>query len=426
MEFYHIWRILAANGRLLIGLPIIAALAGLALTYVLPELYESTALVLVRPFEAIKFNTGGNTKKEVLDFPVTLSAPVDAPSKTYKEVINSPAMAEKIVDALHLDVKKPKKYDSTFEEIKDKVKDWVKGTIRSVRNYFEYGRDIPASPHEQAVEDVVKNLVVTATKDTYAFAIAYRSSDPKEAAAVANMAAEIFLEQSAEAYRSEEARASEFLEKQVAESRKALDEARAAIFAYKSSGGTFDLGTEYDEKLKSVTDLESSLAKAEAKLAGRHFLAERTHIKEDPVVIEDEAEVAELKQQISALRVQLPAYPKKETQMNALTLTERLAKQNYELFSKQYEEARVKESSTVSEIRIVSRAVPSLYPVKPIKYIYAGVSFATALVLALGWALFADALDPRIRTIRDVSDNLGVPVLGAIPAPKRPWWKSAS
>ncbi len=426
MEFYRIWRILAANGRLLIGLPLIAAVAGLALTYVLPELYESTALVLVRPFEAIKFNTSGSPKKEVLDFPVTLSAPVDAPSKTYKEVINSPAMAGKIVTALHLDVRKPERYDSVFEEIKDKAKDWVRSTIRSVRNYFEYGRDIPASPYELAVEAVEKNLVVTATKDTYAFAIAYRSTDPKEAAAVANVAAEIFLEQSAEAYRSEEARASEFLGKQVDESRKALEQARAAVFAYKSSGGTFDLGSEYDQKLKSVADLESSLAKAEAKLAGRRFLAARTRLKDDPVVIEEEAEIAELKQQISALRVQLPAYPKKETQMNALTLAERLAKQNYELFSKQYEEARVKESATVSEIRIVSRAVPSLYPVKPIKYIYAGISFATALVLAIGWALFADALEPRIRTARDVEEKFGVPVLGAIPAPKRPWWKSAS
>jgi uncharacterized protein involved in exopolysaccharide biosynthesis len=420
MEFYRIWRILADHGRLIIWLPIIATLAGLAVSYVLPEVYESTALVLVRPFEAINFNTGGTPKKEILDFPVTISAPVDAPSKTYKEVINSAATAVKIVDALHLDIKKPKLYENRFEEIKDHVRAWVRSTLRTVRNYFEYGRDIPASPYELAVEDVEKNLIVTARKDTYAFAIAYRSSDPKEAAAVANTAAEIFREQSSEAYRKEQASAREFLEKQVEESRKALEQARAAIFAYKDSGGTFELNSEYDEKLKSMTELENSLAKAEAKLAGRRFLATRTHVAEDPVVIEEQAEIEELKRQISALRVELPAYPKKETQMNALTLAESIAKQNYEFYRKQYEEARAKESAVVTEIRIVSRAVPTLYPVKPIKYYYAGLSFATALVLAVGWALFIDAVDPRVRTVRDLDDKLGVPVLGVIPAPRRP------
>ena len=422
MEFYRIWRILAGNKWVLIWLPIFATGAGLGLTYVLPEQYESTALVLVRPFEDIKFNSGGGDKKEIPDFPVNLSAPIDALSKTYKEVINSPAVAMKIVDALQLHIKKPKEYESLLEMIEDKVKTWVKSTTRTVRNYFKYGRDIPASPYDLAVEDIEENLKVVSAKDTYAFDIAYRSGNPKEAAAVANMAAKIFLEDSSEAYRSEFARAREFIEMQVAESRKALEEARAAFLAYENSGGTFDLDSEYKEKLKNLADLENTLAKTEAKLSGRRFLAERTHIKESPDVIADEGEIAELKQQISTLRAQQAAYPEKQTRMDAIGLTERLAEQNYEFFLKRYEEARVKESATVTEIRIASAAVPGLYPVKPLKYVYAGLSFATALGVAIGWALFIESFAPRVRTVRDVDDKLGVPVLGAIPPLKRSWW----
>ncbi|MGH6847492.1 MAG: GumC family protein [Methylocella sp.] len=421
MEFYRIWRILAGNKCLLIWLPIIATCVGLGMTYVLPEQYESTALVLVRPFEQIKFNSSGGDKKEIPDFPVNLSAPIDALSKTYKEVINSPAVAAKIVDALQLHIKKPKNYESLFEDIKDKVKTWVKSTIRTVRNYFKYGRDIPASPYELAVEDVEENLKVVSAKDTYAFDIAFRSSDPKDAAAVANMAAKIFLDDSSEAYRSESARAREFIERQLAESRKALEQARAAKLAYENSGGTFDLKSEYNEKLKTVSDLENTLAKTEVKLAGRRLLAERTHIKESPDVIADEGEIAELKEQLSALRAQQAAYPEKEARMDAMVLTERLAEQNYEFLRKRYEEARVKESATVTEIRIASLAVPGLYPVKPLKYIYAGLSFATAMCLAIGWVLLFESFAPRVRTVRDLDDKLGVPVLGAIPPLKRSW-----
>lgn len=418
MEFYRIWRILVSHKWVVIGLPLIAAFVGLGVTYVLPEQYESVALVLARPFEDIKINSGGGDRKEVRDFPVSLSAPIDAPSKTYMEVIKSPAVAVKIVEALGLDVKKPRTDAGFFESIKDEVKEWVKSTLRTLRNYFKYGRDIPASPFELAVEGVESNLLVSARKDTYAFDITFRSSDAKEAAAVANMAAEIFLERSSEAYRSESARAREFYKKQLDESRKELEQARAAILAYKSSGETFELSSEYTEKLKIVSDLENTLAKTLGKLAGRRVLAERTDLKTSPIVISAEAEIAELKTQISALRVELADYPDKEKRMNALTLTGSLAEQSYKFFLKYYEEARVKEAATASEIRIVSRAVPGLYPVKPLKYVYAGLSFAMALVVAIGWVLFVESIDPRVRTIRDLDEELRVPVLGAIPALK--------
>jgi len=229
------------------------------------------------------------------------------------------------------------------------------------------------------------------------------------------MAAKIFLEQSSEAYRSESAHAREFIEKRLDESRKALDRARAATLAYKDSGGTFDLNAEYREKLKNISDLESTLAKADAKLAG----LVRTTFKGSATVVAQEAEIAELKNKLSTLRAQLIAYPKTEEQLNAIALSERLAGESYEFFRKQYEEARVREAANIAEIRIVSPAVPALYPVKPLKILYAGLSFATAMLAAIGWALFSESLDPRVRTIHEMDDQFKVPVLGAIPTMKR-------
>ena len=125
MEFYRIWRILVGHKRVLIWLPIVATCVGLGLAFVLPEQYVSTALVLVRPAEELKFNS--NADKEILDFPVGRSAPIDAPSKTYMEVIKSHAVAVKIVEALHLDVKVPKEGETPFESFKDEVKEVKSG-----------------------------------------------------------------------------------------------------------------------------------------------------------------------------------------------------------------------------------------------------------------------------------------------------------
>jgi uncharacterized protein involved in exopolysaccharide biosynthesis len=409
MEFYRVWRILIGHKRILIWLPVVATCVGLGLAFVLPEQYVSTALVLVRPTEQLKFNPNADDK-QILDYPVGRGAPIDAPSKTYMEEIKSPAVAVKIVEALHLDVKVRKEGQTRFGVFKDELKDWIGATIRTMRNYIKYGRDIPASAFDLAVENVEEKLGVSVRKDTYAFDISFKSSDPNEAAAVANMAAQIFIEHSSEAYRSEAARAREFLEKQLDESRKELDQARAAVLSFKSSGETFDLIEEYKKTLQYLEDLQDTLAKDGGKLAGM----KRSFKQDSPEVLAQEAENAALQQQISTLQAQLVAYPEKEARLNAMILTQRLAEESYEFFRKRYEEARVKESEVVTEIRIVSPAEPSLYPVGPMKFLYAGLSFAMAMVVAIGWALTAEQLSPRRSTFRDVDDEDRAPPMDAI------------
>jgi uncharacterized protein involved in exopolysaccharide biosynthesis len=133
MELFRIWRVLVGYKWILIGLPIVATCIGLGVSFVLPEQYKSTALVLVRPTEELKFDANGGDK-EALDFPVGRSAPLAAPSKTYMEVIKSPAVAVKIVEALQLDVKHPREGGTAFEMLKDKLKEWVVDTLRSTTN----------------------------------------------------------------------------------------------------------------------------------------------------------------------------------------------------------------------------------------------------------------------------------------------------
>ena len=415
MEFYRIWRVLLGHKWLIIGLPIIATCVGLGVSYGLPEQYQSTALVLVRPLQNIKFDTEPPDRKEILNFPVSEAAPIDAASKTYIEVITSPVIAMKIVDALHLDA--VPRLDATSVTLKDKIRTWIKDTIRLAENYARYGRDIPASPYELAVEEVEKNLTASVRKDTYSFDISYRSGDPQRAADIVNTAAQMFLDHSSEAYRREASRTRGFIDAQLEASSKALDQARMALLAYQTAGGGFDPKVEFAEQIKNVSDLENTLIKAEGKLAS----LKRSNGAVSPSVAASEAEIAELQQQIAAGRVQLGTYPKKAANLDALVLALHIAQENYEFFLKRSTEARLREAAISSEIRIISRAVPNFYPVKPVKFIYAGLSFAMALVVAIGWALFFEYLDPRVRTIRGLDLELGIPVLGVVPILTRPW-----
>ena len=180
MEIYRVWRILMGYKLILFLLPVIATLVGLGLAFVLPEKYASTALVVVRPGEELRFDASPSDQKEVMDYPVSRSTPLDAPSKTYMEEIKSLTVAERIVEALHLDIKRPKEGRTEFEVFKDRLRDWLASSFRTVRNYVRYGRDIPASAFDLAVETVQDNLEVSVRKDTYAFEITFNSSDPDE------------------------------------------------------------------------------------------------------------------------------------------------------------------------------------------------------------------------------------------------------
>ena len=68
MEFSRIWRVLVSNKWVLIWLPLVATSVSLGVTYILPEQYESTALVLVHQFKNVNNGTGEKQKYNNLTY----------------------------------------------------------------------------------------------------------------------------------------------------------------------------------------------------------------------------------------------------------------------------------------------------------------------------------------------------------------------
>jgi uncharacterized protein involved in exopolysaccharide biosynthesis len=368
--------------------------------------------VIVRPGEKIRFSpTQG---KEVLDFPVSRAAPIDAPTKTYMEVLQSEAVAGRIVAAVGLDAPPQIRNGSTLQRLRDEFKFWMRDTIRSSRHIMRYGRVIPATWFEQAVEDLRENLRLESKKNTYAFSITYRSGSPEVAAAVANKAAEIFLAHNAEAYRSEAEIARKFIHARLAQSETTLREARDALQRFKDEQGIFALGDEYRERIKVISSLEVDAETAQARVAGLLQFYAPANGK----VARAQAEVSGLRRALAAHKADVTVMPERERRLAELELAASVAQQDYESIRKKYEESRIAEDTSFAEIRTVSPATVPLYPVKPIKYHYGGLAFLLGLVSSMALALFFDYLDPRVRVADDVATVLEIPVLGAVPVIK--------
>ena len=391
-------------------LSVSSLVTALGLTYLLPEKYRANSVVLVRPQEKIHVSESA-AGKEILDFPVTQLAPIDAPSKTYIEVIQSRAVVEQIVHALSLDTRKrvPKEnyYLELLAQMKEKAIDYVEWAI----HILKYGREVVEDPLSKAVDKVQKNLSLKATKDTYIFEISNEANDPNDAAAVANKAAEIFTDYMAAANSKEASGVRAFSENRLVESERELANARQLLREFKGGNDTFSLAEEYSEKLKRVNELQKDLEKAESQLAGLL----KTYTRSHPKVVRLLAEKDHLIQALARLKNELKVSSGKEQKLETLKLRIKVLEGNYELANKTYEVARIEDARHFSEIRIVSSAVPPTFPAKPIRYYYAGGGFFFALMVGITLAIFLETQRARIRSIEDVAAVLKLPVLSAIP-----------
>ncbi len=413
MEFYRLWRIILGYRVMISIITVTGTLSAIAATYVLPSSYEASSLVIVRPEEKLRLSPNQGRGKEVLDFPVSHAAPIDAPSKTYIEVLQSEAVAGRIVTALHLDAE-PTITTSGLARLRDEFKFWLRDTIRSSRHIMRYGHVIPASRFEQAVEDIREYLRLEVKKNTYAFSISYTCGNPQEAAAVANKAAEIFLAHNAEAYRDEAEVSRKFIEARMLESETILQDARDALQRFKHEAGVFAIGDEYRERIKVISSLEVDKESAQARLAG---LLE-VYSPENSKVASAQAEVSGLRKALASYKADLIDMPERERRLGSLDLAVTVAQQDYESIRKKFEESRIAEQTSFAEIRTVSPATAPLYPIKPIKYYYGGLGFLLALVSSITLALFFEYLNPRVRIADDVTAVLDIPLLAAIPLMK--------
>src|SRR6267143_3992039 len=125
MEVIAIFDVLRRHVYLIGALCIVTTLAGYGISFfspLIPEKYDASAIVLVRPHDPIKIEPN-KSSKEFLDFPVAQTPVVESASKTYIQIIRSPGLIAEVVRKLKLDekTKKEPSGDTIFAQIYDSL-----------------------------------------------------------------------------------------------------------------------------------------------------------------------------------------------------------------------------------------------------------------------------------------------------------------
>ncbi|MGH7751721.1 MAG: polysaccharide biosynthesis tyrosine autokinase, partial [Gemmatimonadales bacterium] len=92
-----------------------------------------------------------------------------------------------------------------------------------------------------------------------------------------------------------------------------------------------------------------------------------------------------------------------------------LAENLYTTLRTRYEEARVAEASSIPDVRILDAAAVPREPLRDPAPRLIALAFLGSLAIAVVGAVLIDRLDPRVRYPEQVSQELGLPIIGAVP-----------
>jgi uncharacterized protein involved in exopolysaccharide biosynthesis len=393
---------------------IIGVVAGYAFTFLLPIKYTASALVLVRPQQPIKIGTT-KEEKEYLDFPMGSASTVETPAKTYIEIIKSPELIGKVVDKLGLDKEEAASSGKTTTIMPAFMKSFV-NDLKQRLTMLKYGKKIEDDPVDKAVKEVQDNLTLTSHADTYVFEIKYEASDSRRAATVADTTASVFIDFMEQIRQSETQHIRDQLKIELEQNRKQLDVARQRLEDYKKLHSVFLYESEYDAKLRVISELEVELVKAEEALAaGQSTLATASLA----------AKKARLMRSISEQKAELSPLPDLERQFKQLDQDVKDALTAYEIVQREFKEADIKYSYATPDVRLVSQAVPPPLPSSPRRATLALASLLGGLVVGVGLSFLLEYLNPQVRGVRDIEDFVGVKVLATIPRISRRRWRHA-
>jgi uncharacterized protein involved in exopolysaccharide biosynthesis len=412
MEEIDILEVLRRRMWMIIVVCLVATVAAYVGSLFLAKRYTASAYLLVRPQPEIKLDTR-TTNKEFLDFPMGQSA-VETPSKTYIEIIKSPAFVGELVQKLSLDTVDETKSGTLSKYLPSSWKpaiDGLKQTIKSSISFLVYGTVIPEDRFADAVRSVQRNMVLESRPDTYIFTIAYTATEPEKASNIANAIAKLFIEYMEEVRGSEGKYVRARLRAQLQAGREQLEAARQRLESFKKEHSTFRYEAEYTSDIKVIADLETEVAKLDESLAGLATVANDRSLSKISLLAKRDSLLDTIKQRKAEL-VPLPAM---ERELKQLDLVERVALTAYEIVDKVYQEAQIKDSYAAREVQLVSQAVPPHLPGGPTRLLIGLVALLGGIVVGVSLAFLLEYQNRRIRGIRDVEDHVGVKVIATIP-----------
>jgi len=159
-------------------------------------------------------------------------------------------------------------------------------------------------------------------------------------------------------------------------------------------------------KLKELDEREDKRVRALAK-AHLEWLKQQ--------VVAAETRVRDLKKSLEAQRKLAQELNSKAVEYAVLMAEQKRAERICDILDSRIKEIDITDDAGALNISLLETARPAELPSRPRKAQVMGVAFALGLLLGVSLALLGEWMDHRLRSANEVSEALGLPVLGVVP-----------
>ena len=269
--------------------------------------------------------------------------------------------------------------------------------------------------------------------------IGVRNKDPEVSAAFARMVMEHFTRRQAEIYNKPQ---TDFLQQQITDAAKKLEESQLALQAFKQETGISDLDEEMSLLMRQKTDLtgiayqavtqaQAELAKLEAEAAemratyranspamrrmGSTVSAARQTLNQRQADVNTTGEAGTaLSAQLRQIGERLAFLERNRAAYSDLEQRVTIDQENYKYYQQRGEEARANDVLNQQNITRISVIDTPSVPMQPAsrnrKLLFVAIMMTAALA-ALAAAVLFELLDDRLRTPQQLGSRLRVPVM---------------
>lgn len=263
-----------------------------------------------------------------------------------------------------------------------------------------------------AVKQVQANYAVAERgKQSGVVGLNYNGSDKEHITKVLNQILSIYQTQNVERKSLESKQTLSFLDKQLPELKKQLEDSEIKFNEFREKYQTFDVTQEAELMLKQNVEL----AKMKLELQQQQAELSSKYTNDHPLMAAINAQLAEINQKTGQMTQTIKRLP--ETQRLYLQLY-RDVKVNTELYTallNSYQQLKISKAGEIGNVRIIDHAVEPVKPVKPKSLIVLVLSLFVGGFIGTLIALLRNLLQSGIKDSSQIENELDLPVYATVP-----------
>jgi tyrosine-protein kinase Etk/Wzc len=238
-----------------------------------------------------------------------------------------------------------------------------------------------------------------------------QSADPKQLTTILNEIGRQYVHQNVERKAAEAEKMLAFLDVQMPQFKKQLDQSEAAYSRYRNEKGTISLDEEAKAVLGQEVDLQSKLM--DAKLKRMELVARFT--PSHPAVKTLDEQIASWNREIERLNARVRTMP--AVQENAVRLQRDVMVNNdaYQNLRNNATQLQLLREGKVGNVRLIDDAAFPEGPVKPKKSLVVAIAAGLGLLLGLVFAFTRNAFFRGVRGPQEIEAHTGLSVYSTIP-----------